>query len=52
MVRPVDEDAPGIVTPDAGCAADLDYRDQAHLTRDFSANFGMPPGRYVRANQG
>ena len=34
----------------AGVAASLGYSDQAHLTRDFTASFGMPPGRYVAAN--
>jgi AraC-like DNA-binding protein len=34
-------------------AADLGYSDQAHLTRDFVANVGLSPGRYLcslRAN--
>jgi AraC-like DNA-binding protein len=31
-------------------AASLGYSDQAHLTRDFTASFGMPPGRYLAAN--
>jgi AraC-like DNA-binding protein len=34
----------------AAVAASLGYSDQAHLTRDFTAHFGMPPGRYVTAN--
>ncbi|HET6774577.1 MAG TPA: helix-turn-helix transcriptional regulator [Acidimicrobiales bacterium] len=34
----------------AGVAASLGYSDQAHLTRDFTASFGMPPGRYLAAN--
>jgi AraC-like DNA-binding protein len=29
-------------------AADLGYSDQAHFTRDFTANVGAPPSRYVR----
>lgn len=32
-------------------AAELGYSDQAHLTRDFTASFGIPPARYVQANQ-
>ncbi|SHM44780.1 AraC family transcriptional regulator [Actinacidiphila paucisporea] len=28
-------------------AADLGYADQAHLTRDFTAAVGSPPGRYA-----
>jgi AraC-like DNA-binding protein len=32
-------------------AADLGYSDQAHLTRDFTALVGAPPGRYARAQQ-
>jgi AraC-like DNA-binding protein len=28
-------------------AADLGYADQAHLTRDFTAAFGMPPAQYA-----
>jgi AraC-like DNA-binding protein len=36
----------------AGVAADLGYSDQAHLTRDFTAAFGVSPGRYLRANRG
>jgi AraC-like DNA-binding protein len=28
-------------------AADLGYADQAHLTRDFTAVIGVPPGRYL-----
>lgn len=34
----------------AGVAASLGYSDQAHLTRDFTASFGLPPGRYLAAN--
>jgi AraC-like DNA-binding protein len=34
----------------ATVAAELGYSDQAHLTRDFTASFGLPPGRYVQAN--
>jgi AraC-like DNA-binding protein len=29
-------------------ASDLGYSDQAHLTRDFTATIGTPPGRYLR----
>jgi AraC-like DNA-binding protein len=31
----------------AALAADLGYADQAHLTRDFAAAVGTPPGRYA-----
>ena len=31
----------------AALAADLGYADQAHLTRDFTAAIGVPPGRYA-----
>lgn len=31
----------------AALAADLGYSDQAHLTRDFTAAVGAPPGRYA-----
>jgi AraC-like DNA-binding protein len=31
----------------AALAADLGYADQAHLTRDFTATLGVPPGRYA-----
>ena len=31
----------------AQLAADLGYADQAHLTRDFTAAVGSPPGRYA-----
>ncbi|HKY68150.1 MAG TPA: DUF6597 domain-containing transcriptional factor [Acidimicrobiales bacterium] len=34
----------------ADVAATLGYSDQAHLTRDFTASFGLPPGRYAAAN--
>jgi AraC-like DNA-binding protein len=30
----------------AALAIDLGYADQAHLTREFTATIGMPPGRY------
>ena len=30
----------------AAVAADLGYADQSHLTRDFTAALGVPPGRY------
>jgi AraC-like DNA-binding protein len=30
-------------------AADLGYADQAHLTREFTAAIGEPPGRYNRS---
>ncbi|HEY9410029.1 MAG TPA: helix-turn-helix domain-containing protein [Jiangellaceae bacterium] len=36
----------------ASLAADLGYADQAHLTRDFTAVVGDPPGRYVRSRAG
>ena len=36
----------------AGVAATLGYSDQAHLTRDFTASFGLPPGRYAAVNAG
>lgn len=32
----------------AGLAADLGYADQSHLSRDFTALFGEPPGWYAR----
>jgi len=32
----------------AALALDLGYSDQAHLVRDFSTAFGMPPERYSR----
>ncbi|MDQ0379468.1 helix-turn-helix domain-containing protein [Amycolatopsis thermophila] len=32
----------------AALAADLGYADQAHLTREFTAAVGEPPGRYAR----
>jgi AraC-like DNA-binding protein len=31
----------------AALARDLGYADQAHLTRDFTATLGTPPGRYA-----
>lgn len=31
----------------AELASDLGYADQAHLTRDFTATIGVPPGRYA-----
>jgi AraC-like DNA-binding protein len=31
----------------AELAFDLGYADQAHLTRDFTATIGVPPGRYA-----
>ncbi|HEX4657931.1 MAG TPA: AraC family transcriptional regulator [Streptosporangiaceae bacterium] len=33
----------------AELASDLGYADQAHLTREFTAMIGVPPGRYARA---
>lgn len=33
----------------AGLAVDLGYADQTHLTRDFTAILGVPPGRYAAA---
>lgn len=33
----------------ADVAASLGYSDQAHLVRDFTAAFGVPPGRYAQA---
>jgi len=36
----------------AAIAADLGYSDQAHLTRDFTARFGLPPGRFLARNRG
>jgi len=35
----------------AALAASLGYSDQAHMSRDFTATFGMPPGRYLAANR-
>jgi AraC-like DNA-binding protein len=35
----------------AAVAAELGYTDQAHLSRDFTASFGLPPGRYVALNR-
>lgn len=32
----------------AALAAELGYADQAHLTREFTAAFGVPPDRYAR----
>jgi AraC-like DNA-binding protein len=34
----------------AELAADLGYADQAHLTREFTAAVGQPPGRYSRGS--
>ncbi|MFL6116436.1 MAG: DUF6597 domain-containing transcriptional factor [Catenulispora sp.] len=31
----------------AALAADLGYADQSHLTRDFTAAFGLPPAQYA-----
>jgi AraC-like DNA-binding protein len=36
----------------AALALDLGYADQAHLTRDFTATIGVPPGRYLRLTEG
>ncbi|GAA2007326.1 helix-turn-helix transcriptional regulator [Catenulispora subtropica] len=33
-------------------AADLGYADQAHLTRDFTAAFGLPPAQYAAVSAG
>lgn len=33
----------------ADLAEELGYSDQAHLTRDFTAIVGEPPGRYIKA---
>jgi AraC-like DNA-binding protein len=33
----------------AGLATDLGYADQSHLTRDFTAAFGLPPAQYAAA---
>ncbi|MCF2531889.1 helix-turn-helix domain-containing protein [Yinghuangia soli] len=33
----------------AALAADLGYSDQAHLTRDFTAAVGVPPGTYLKS---
>ena len=33
----------------AALATDLGYADQAHLTRDFTAAFGLPPAQYAAA---
>jgi AraC-like DNA-binding protein len=30
-------------------AAELGYRDQAHLTRDFTRMVGVPPSYYIKA---
>lgn len=32
----------------AELAAELGYADQSHLSRDFTALFGEPPGWYAR----
>jgi hypothetical protein len=37
----------GEVVDWARLAVDLGYADQAHLTRDFTATIGVPPGRYA-----
>jgi AraC-like DNA-binding protein len=37
----------GAVMDWAALAADLDYADQALLTRDFTATLGVPPSRYA-----
>ncbi|MGW0433055.1 AraC family transcriptional regulator [Micromonospora sp. NPDC003197] len=34
----------------AAMAAELGYSDQAHLVRDFTAQVGVPPARYARAD--
>ena len=36
----------------AQLAGDLGYADQAHLTRDFTAAFGMPPTQYAAVSAG
>ena len=36
----------------AALALDLGYADQAHLTRDFTATIGVPPGRYAAVSLG
>ena len=33
-------------------ATDLGYADQAHLTRDFTAAFGLPPAQYAAVSAG
>lgn len=35
----------------AAVAADLGYADQAHLVRDFTANIGLSPAAYARAQR-
>jgi AraC-like DNA-binding protein len=35
----------------AEVAPKLGYTDQAHLTTDFGAHFGLPPGAYIRAEE-
>jgi len=35
----------------AALATDLGYADQAHLTRDFTAAFGLPPAQYAAATR-
>jgi AraC-like DNA-binding protein len=42
-----DDAASGAGVDWAALAADLGYSDQAHLTRDFTAAVGAPPGRYA-----
>lgn len=36
----------------AGVAADCGFYDQAHLSREFSAMTGLPPGRFLAARSG
>jgi AraC-like DNA-binding protein len=44
------EQAAGTADVDwSALAADLGYADQAHLTREFTAAVGQPPGRYRRS---
>jgi AraC-like DNA-binding protein len=35
----------------AALATDLGYADQSHLTRDFTAAFGVPPAQYAAASR-
>jgi AraC-like DNA-binding protein len=44
--------AGGLSVSWAEVAAELGFSDQAHLTRDFTAAFGLSPGRYVAQNAG